>query len=192
MGPLDQVLQTRRTIRRFCDRPIAREDMKQLLDVARLAPSGANLQPLHYIAVLSKEKCEEIFPQTAWAGYVKPYGTPPEGQRPRAYVVVLADTQIRKAGFDFDAGAAVENLVLSAWEKGIGSCIIGACNRDEIRKILDIEEKDHICCLVALGYPAHECSCYDTEDGDIHYTMDENGNFRVPKRTLRDITKWVE
>ena len=64
MGSLDQVLQTRRTIRRFCDRPIAREDMKQLLDVARLAPSGANLQPLHYIAVLSKEKCEEIFPQS--------------------------------------------------------------------------------------------------------------------------------
>ena len=51
MNTFDKVLETRRTIRRFCDRPIAREDMEQLLNLARLAPSGANLQPLRYIAV---------------------------------------------------------------------------------------------------------------------------------------------
>ena len=70
MNTFDKVLETRRTIRRFCDRPIAREDMEQLLNLARLAPSGANLQPLRYIAVLSREKCEEVFRETAWAGYV--------------------------------------------------------------------------------------------------------------------------
>lgn len=192
MNTFDKVLETRRTIRRFCDRPIAREDMEQLLNLARLAPSGANLQPLRYIAVLSREKCEEVFRETAWAGYVKPHGTPPEGLHPRAFVAVLADSKIRKEGFEFDAGAAVENMVLSAWDKGIGSCIIGAFNRNAVRQILNIDAHYHICCLVALGYPAHECSYFDTETGDIHYTIDENSNFRVPKRPLEEITEWIE
>ncbi len=192
MNSLDRVIETRRTVRRFCGRPILRRDLEEVLNLARLAPSGANLQPLRYIAVLSEEKCEEIFPQTAWAGYVKPLGTPPEGQHPKAFVAVLADTEIRKTGFEFDAGAAVENLVLSAWEKGIGSCIIGAFERDAVRSILKIDEKYQICCLVALGYPAHSCSYFDTYDGDIHYTIDGEGNFRVPKRPLKEITEWVE
>ena len=52
------------------------------------------------------------------------------------YIIVMADTEIRKAGWERDAGAAVENILLMAAEEGIGTCWIGSINREEVRKNL--------------------------------------------------------
>ena len=188
---MNQIMETRRSIRRFADREIPRAVLEDALNAARIAPSGGNLQPLSYVVADSREKCDEIFPHTAWAAYVKPMGTPPEGKRPRAYVAVLANTTIRKQGFGFDAGAAVENMVLTAWEQGVGSCIIGAFERDAIREIFQVPEEFEIVCLVALGYPAHTCSYYE-ESETVRYSMDENENFQVPKRPLHEIVRYLD
>lgn len=176
----------RRAIRKFKQDKIKIDVLKKIINAARLAPQGSNMQPMKYIIVYEKQTVDKIFETTAWAGYIRPQADPKEGERPTAYIVVLADTEIKKSGYDTDAGAAVENMLLAAAGEGIGSCWLGAINRDRIRQILSIPERYRIHTLVALGYPA-EHPVSEDENGSIKYYKDENGVLHVPKRKLNDI-----
>jgi len=181
-----ETILTRRTIRKFKQEQVSEEILKKLVDAARVAPQGANLQPLKYAVVNDKTLLEAIFPTTAWAGYIKPAGDPDENERPMAYIVVLVDTEVKKADYDVDAGAAVQNILLTAIEEGLGSCWLGAINRNKIAEILNIPQKYLIHTMVALGYPA-EVPVMEDEDGSIKYYKDDEGVLHVPKRKLQDI-----
>ncbi len=176
----------RRTIRKFRQERIGRSVLEKLIDAARFAPSGANLQPVKYIIVDEPEEVKEMFGYTRWAGYIAPEGTPKKGEEPVAYIVILADTEIRKQGYELDIGAAAQNIMLAALEEGIGTCWIGSIDRDNIRKMLDIPERYIINTVIALGYPA-ESPVVEEENGSIKYYKDENGVLHVPKRKLKDI-----
>ena len=92
---------------------ISKELLLKYIDAARIAPSGGNLQPLKYAIISKKEAVSEFFSYVKWAGYLAPYYNPKENERPTAYIVVLADTAIRKNGYELDVGAAVENIILN-------------------------------------------------------------------------------
>lgn len=180
-------IKSRRTIRKFKNEQLTREQLEKYIDAARVAPSAANIQPLKYVAVQSKEMAEKMFPLVKWAGYLAPLYNPKEGERPTAYVVVCADTTIRKSGYDMDIGAAVENMMLCALEDNVGACWMAAIDRDEIRKLLDIPETLEISCVVALGYLAETPKEAEVKNGDIKYYLDEAGTLCVPKRELNEI-----
>ena len=127
-----------------------------------------------------------IFETIAWAAYIKPQGDPKEDEKPVAYIVALVDTDIKKAGYDIDAGAAVENMLLAAVEEGIGTCWLGAIDRNKIIEILDIPQRYILHTMVALGYAGEEPISED-ESGSIKYYKDENGVLHVPKRKLEDV-----
>jgi nitroreductase len=78
--------------------------------------------------------------------------------RPVAYILVLVNKKIRSAGFKHDVGLAVGNIVLAAFEMKIGCCIMGAIEREKIKKILKIPENYYLDLVVALGYPAEKAS----------------------------------
>ncbi len=156
------------------------------MESARQAPSGANLQPLRYIVVDTPQMCDKVFPNTAWAGYLKGKGTPGEGQRPVLYVLLLTDKDLCKTGAKHDCGAAAQNMMLTAWEQGIGSCWIGSLQRENLRSLLDIEERYEIDTIIAFGY-ADEKSVSEDADGDIKYYRDENDVHHVPKKTLTEL-----
>ncbi|MGE5652873.1 MAG: nitroreductase family protein [Bacillota bacterium] len=179
-------IRKRRTIRKFTQQPIDVETLTKLVDAARLAPQGANLQPVKYLVVNEAQLLNSIFAATKWAAYIHPHGTPGEGERPTAYVVVLVDTEIKKAGYDIDAGAAVENMLLAAVEEGLGSAWLGAIDRDQIRSLLAIPERYIIHTLVALGYPGEDPTIEDAGEL-IKYYKDEQGRLHVPKRRLQDL-----
>ncbi len=179
-------IRKRRTIRKFTQQPISAETLKKLVEAARLAPQGANLQPVKYLVVNDPKLLEPIFATTKWAAYISPNGTPAEGEHPTAYVVILIDTEIKKAGYDIDAGAAVENMLLAAVEEGLGSCWLGAIDRDQIRALLTIPERYVIHTLVALGYPGEDPTTEDVGES-IKYYKDEQGRLHVPKRRLEDL-----
>lgn len=185
MGVYETIMK-RRTIRKFKQEQIRTEILKKLVDAARVAPQGANMQPLKYVIVNEKVLVDELFPTTAWAGYIRPAGDPGQDERPVSYIVVLVDTDIKKAGYDVDAGAAVENLLLAACEEELGSCWLGAIDREKIKEILNIPEKYIIHTMIALGYPSEEPVTED-EKGTIKYYKDELGVLHVPKRKLEDI-----
>lgn len=177
----------RRSIRKYKQLEVNADILNKLINAARVAPQGANLQPLKYIVVNNKELLSSIFDTIGWAAYIKPEGNPKEDERPTAYIVVLADTEIKKVGYDIDAGAAVENILLTAEEESLGTCWLGAINRDKIKAILNIPERYVVHTMVALGYPTEEPVMEESKDDSIKYYKDANGVLHVPKRKFEEV-----
>lgn len=177
-----------RSIRRFYENhEIDKETLMELVDLARLSPSGSNLQPLKYILSFTKEKSEQIFPLLGWAGYLKDWPGPISGERPSAYIVVLGDKSISRS-FDRDMGIACQSIMLGAAEKGLGGCIIGNVKRKELQSLLNINEQYEILVVLALGKPKENVIVETVgSDGDIKYWRDREGNHHVPKRKLEDL-----
>lgn len=179
-----EIVKQRRSIRAFRPDPVPPEMLEKLVDAARLAPSGANRQPLHFVLVDEPDLLPGVFETLKWAGYVAPRGDPPAGRRPTAYIVVLLDPEAGGAGAD--AAAAIENILLGAVALGLGACWLGSIDRADLREELGIPGGYRIDSVVALGYPDQESSVAEFT-GSVEYWMDEQGNFHVPKRPLADV-----
>lgn len=176
----------RRTVRKFKQDKISMDVLKKLVDAARLAPQGANLQPMKYIIVTEKSTVDKLFETVGWAAYLKPLRDPKEGERPVAYIVALVDTEIRKTAYDLDAGLAVENMLIAAVGEGLGTCMLSNIDREKIASILSIQERYIIHSMIATGLPAEQPVPVD-ENGSMKYYPDENGLLHVPKRRLDDV-----
>jgi nitroreductase len=175
-----------RSYRRFKENhKISEAALKGLVDIARISASAANLQPLKYIISHTPETNAKIFPCLVWAGYLKDWAGPEEGERPSAYIVVLGDTSITK-NFHCDHGIASQSMLLGATEKGLGGCILGSINREKLRKALNIPDALEILLVIALGKPA-EKSIIEEAQGDIRYWRDDEDVHHVPKRPLEEI-----
>ena len=182
------IIKGRRTIRKYKQDRLDSSILRDLVDGARLAPSAANLQPLEYIVVDQPELLDKVFYTLSWAGYLSPEGTPKEGEKPVAYIIVLV-TGKTGAYTNHDIGAAVQNILLGAWSYGVGSCWFGSVKRDKLAQEFDIGENVKIDSVIALGYPAEE-SVWEDEKGSIKYYKDEDNVLHVPKRKLSDICHW--
>lgn len=178
----------RRTIRKYVQKAVPREVLSKCVDAARLSPSGANRQPLKYVIVDDQDLLGEVFGTLRWAGYLPDYG-PRLEERPRAYIVILLDKNIRQdAGHD--AGIAAMSISLVAHDAGLGSCILGAVDRGKLRTILQVPDDLDIVLVVALGYPAEQPVVDEVRNNDIKYWLDQSGVLHVPKRALKDIVQW--
>ena len=180
------LIKSRRTIRKFQSKQISDEQLLKYVDAARVAPSGANLQPLKYVIVKTPEMVDKVFNHVKWAGYLAPGYNPKENERPTAFIIVLGDKSIRESGYDMDVGAAVENIILTALEDKVGACWMGAIDREEIGKLIDLTEGYKISCVVALGYSMESPKEVEISDG-IKYYLDENGTLCVPKRSIDEV-----
>lgn len=179
----------RRSIRQFKQSPVQLEILEKLVNTARLAPSSGNLQPWEYIIVSEKNLVNEVFSTLKWAGYIVPKGNPRDGQRPVAYIVVLVNTKTAGSNYRSDTGAAIENMILTALEEGIGSCWIGSIDRPKLSKMLGIPERLEVDSILALGYPDETPVAEDMMDS-IKYWKDNKGKLHVPKRKLENIVHY--
>lgn len=177
-----------RSYRRFHQEiAISSETLKELVDLARLSPSAANLQPLKYILSCDPQKNALIFPYLFWAGYLKEWPGPRDGERPSAYIIILGDSEIKKS-CECDHGIAAHSILLGAVEKGLGGCIVGSIDREGLRAAIKISSRYEILLVLALGKPK-ETVVLETADssGDIKYWRDKTGVHHVPKRALDEI-----
>jgi nitroreductase len=177
---------SRRSIRQFKPVPISRNILVRTVNAGRLAPSAANLQPLEFIVVDEEALRPKVFPCLKWAAYIAPQGDPKPGQEPQAYIMILVNTRVREKGFEWDVGAAVENMILAAREEGIGTCWLLSVNRESLRSLLRIPEHFRIDSVLALGYPAESPVIEEMKDS-IEYWKDQKGRLHVPKRRLEDV-----
>jgi len=180
------VLYARRTIRKFTQEPIPKQILTRIVEVARLAPSANNRQPLRYLIVNDPGLCDQVFAHTRWAGMLGPAGTPKEGERPTAYILLLVDTELDWRWSAHDIGAAAQTIMVAAQNHRIGTCWMGAIDKAAIASLLDIPGKYRLDTLISMGYPA-ERSVYEDEQGDVKYYKDEQDTLHVPKRRLEDI-----
>ena len=185
---LEDLVRKNRSYRRFHqDVTVNLETLRALVNLARLSASGSNLQPLKYIVSCQPETNARIFPHTRWAGYLKDWPGPAEGERPAAYIVILGDTEIRKS-FGCDHGIAAQSIMLGATERGLGGCMIGSIDRSRLRQVLDIPEQYEILLILALGKPKETVVLEEVgPDGNIRYYRDAEGVHHVPKRSLDEL-----
>jgi len=183
-----ELIQKRRTIRRFEQKPVPKDLLEQCVNAARIAPSGGNLQPLEYIVVSEPEQCQQVFPHTAWAGYLPDWSPGPE-ERPMAYIFILTNREVR-ANAPMDVGIAAENITLVALAEGVGSCMVGSLDHDALRQVLAVPQDFEILLMVGLGYPAEQPQMVEMSDDSIKYYRDEDGTLNVPKRALKDVLHW--
>ena len=182
-----ELIRKRRTIRRFQQKKIFFDDLKEIVDTGRLAPSASNLQPLEYIVIDAEDMLQPAFEMTKWAGYLPPAsGRPPSGQTPVAFIIILINRDIRPNAGGQDVGAAAENMILTALEKGIGACWIASIDRAAMNNFLKIPEHFEIDSLLALGFPNEDPIAEPMED-TIKYYKDSAGRLHVPKRTLESV-----
>jgi nitroreductase len=190
---LMQLIEKSRTYRRFDQGiMISEEDLISMVNAARLSPSPRNQQALKFCIVNSKQINEKIFPLLAWAGALKDWSGPQEGERPTAYIVVLGDNSIIEKGklsyHEVSSGIAAQSIILRAGELGIGACIIAAVQRKPLREMLSIDEHLDILLVIALGKPNEKVVIEEIPDnGNYDYWRDENGVHHVPKRNLQDL-----
>ena len=114
---IEELIRKNRSYRRFHQQEaVTLDTLRKLVDLARLSASGANRQPLKYILSCDADTNARIFPQLAWAGYLRDWGGPADGERPSAYILVLGDKEIAKFRRFLEKGnmAAVQQIITAA------------------------------------------------------------------------------
>lgn len=154
-------VETRRSIRKYSGKPIEEEKLFSLLESARLAPSGSNTQPWHFIVVKS-EATRQRLAEAAWDQTWMT--TAP------VYIVCVADIRVRikddaplslnetSPQFELkqiirDTSIAAEHIVLEAENLGLGTCWVAKFEQEKIRPVLNIPSDKYVVCILTVGYP---------------------------------------
>ena len=184
----DLIKQNRSCRRFYQNHAVTPETLKQLLDLARLSPSAANLQPLRYILCTTPEKNAQVFSCLGWAAYLKDWPGPEQGERPAGYIIMLGDREISNPYIGHDCGIAGQSILLGAREKGLAGCMFGSINRQQLGELLNIDIPLKILLVIAIGKPKEQVVIEPVgPDNNIRYWRDNQGVHHVPKRNLSDI-----
>jgi len=188
MGVLQSLVLKNRSYRRFKeDENISSDFLKELVSLASITPSGRNAQPLKYVLINTPETNLKVFNTLSWAAYLKGKGTPIEGERPSAYIVILLDKHISENPF-CDHGIVAQTILLGAVEKGYGGCMIMNIKKEELSNILNLPEHFEILMVIALGKPIEQVVLETMpQDGNFQYWRDEQQVHHVPKRSVNEL-----
>lgn len=141
---------------------------------------------MKYVVVSTPQACREVFPCLAWAGYLKDWPGPEEGERPSAYLIQLLDTEIAENCL-CDDGIQLQTLLLSATEAGYGGCIVKSFKNAELRTLLQLPGHLKITYVLALGKPKETVRIEDMQAGDVKYWRTPDGVHHVPKRSVQEL-----
>jgi len=133
---------SRREVRDFADTPLPDEAVRRILDAGRLAGSAQNRQPWRFLIVESAERRERLAELVFAPGNVR-------GAQLVVVIVVAG-----KGPVSFDAGRCASNMLLAAWDQGVGSCPNGTPDRDAVSELLALREDEHAAVVLTFGYPA--------------------------------------
>jgi nitroreductase len=157
-----ELVKSRRSIRKYLDKKVSRDNIEKCLEAARLAPSAENVQPWRFI-VLDDAELLTNFTREAFSGIYLPTKF---ARKAPVIIVMLAKLdlfanrigkQIQGIHYYFiDVGIAGEHLVLQARELGLATCWLGWFHPKKVRKFLKIPKSYKIVSLMSLGYPAEE------------------------------------
>lgn len=141
---ISKLILQRRSIRNFKKDLIDKDDLVKILEAARWAPSAENRQSTRYIVVTDENILKNIANNVKILFFKQRHAA----QAPVIVVVCSsASTWIE------EIGAGIQNMLLFAWSIGIGSCWIGAFNKNKIREIVEVPKGYKIYALILLGYP---------------------------------------
>lgn len=145
-----EAVNNRRSIRNYLDKTVEEEKIFKIIEAARLSPSAANYQPWSFVVVKDKtvkERLSEAYPRE-WLN-----------KAPVIFVACVDPRSAwrRKDGEEFwkvDAAIAVQNMVLVAYELGLGTCWICAFDEEKVKAAIGIPEEIRVVAITPVGYPA--------------------------------------
>jgi len=179
---LSNVIASRRSIRKFREENISADTVRLLLDAARLAPSGSNLQPARFIVAQSHAAKEALSQYTPYKFIVKASvifvccadltsmtsrdrrigellkegafeGVDMDMNDPSAAANPIIEEEAIKAYLNMNVAIAVEHIVLKAVDLGLGSCWLGRFDRDKVKEYLALDESIYPVVLLPVGHP---------------------------------------
>ncbi len=137
-----QCIRTRRTVREFTAEPVPDAVIHKILQAARWAPSSSNTQPWHFIVVKEPATIAELGRICTQGAFI--------GQAPAAIAIVMDNA--RRA--QLDAGRALQQMELTAWSEGLGTCFVGIRGeqQDAVKALLGIPEELELVTVLPFGY----------------------------------------
>ena len=141
----DELMLTRRSVRKFTEQPVPRELLNKIFDICRYAPTSRNTQGYFYRLISDRETLE-------WLSRTRESSSAPFAKAPLA-VAICADPKITGRA-EHDACIAAYHFILTAWCFGLGTCWIGGMDRDDIKDRLGIPQTHYLATITPLGYPA--------------------------------------
>ncbi|MDO5121031.1 MAG: nitroreductase family protein [Erysipelotrichaceae bacterium] len=180
-----------RTYRRYLQKEISHDTLLAVMENVRLAHCAGNMQKLTFAVVTEPALRDQMAQQVHFAAYLpKEIGQPKPGEEAMAYVVIVKPKDKYPLG-DIDAGIAAEVITSSAWEQGVGSCIMLNFNAAKVNELLQIPDDSTARIVIAMGYPAHTSTVVEMNEAhDVKYYVDDEVNYYVPKRALEDLVQW--
>ena len=188
---IKDLIKKNRSVRGYDNsRDVTIEELREMVDCARLSASSVNMQPLKYILVNTVDGKARVLKQVSFAAKLSTLKLPHKGNEPMAYIVICQDEQISKSetGFLRDVGIAAQSITLAAAELGLGACMLGYFSPDKLRQALDLSENLKPQLVISLGKSVEDVRIVEIEEGEsTDYYRDEAGIHYVPKRKLDDV-----
>ena len=156
------LVKSRQSDRAYLDTPVEQEKLDRILEAARLAPSACNAQPWKLVVVTDPEKRMQVADATASKVLSMNHFTK---QAPVQIIVVEENANFtstvggwatNKHYPHLDLGILASHICLAAADEGLGSCIIGWCDENKVRKALDIPKSKRVMLVILIGYSAQE------------------------------------
>jgi len=182
---LIDVLEKRRAVRVYLDKPLDRATVEQLIHCATLAPSAMNLQPWAFAVIIGKQRIEKLgqrikdsllknFSETVYGPSIRGMIEKPEYSLLHdAPVLVLVMAKSPEPQALEDCCLAAQNLMLAARDRDIGTCWVGFArpwlNLAEIKSELGIAEKYHVVAPIVMGYPKSWPDSHGRNAPEIHW-----------------------
>lgn len=160
---LDQVIKTRRSIRKYTNKEVDENSIEEIVRAAILAPSWKNSQTARYHVITSKEMLKTFKDECL-----------PEFNRENckdAPVLIVCSFINNRSGYErdgtpsnelkngwgcYDLGLHNQNLLLKATELGLGTLVMGIRDANRIQEVLKMNASETVVSVIALGYPAME------------------------------------
>ncbi|MGM0471843.1 MAG: nitroreductase family protein [Bacillota bacterium] len=180
---VEDAIKKRRSVRNFKSKSVSRADLDQILEAARLAPSGTNIQPWRFVVLESAEIRDKLASYTLdfvaqapavivccgdWSALSQRKERIKELQEADVFAgtdlakldpnnsgsaVELSEAE-QRTYLELNCAIAIEHMALQATELGLGSCWIKLFNQQGLAKLLDLDDNLDIVALLPIGYPA--------------------------------------
>jgi len=153
-----ELTKDRRSIRSFKNKDLSSKQLKKLLEAARWAPSAGNCQPWYFYVVKNNDLKEKLVEAALGQKFI--------AEAP-AVIVVCAEAQRNTGRYGErgkelyciqDTAAAVQNILLTAKDLGLGTCWVGAFDEKSCSEVLELPQKMRPVAMVPVGYPKHSPS----------------------------------
>lgn len=188
---LKDLIKENRSTRGFDrSRKVSTEELREMVDCARLSASSINKQPLRFYISNEEDEVSVITSHVKLGGLLPQLGLPVKGTEPVAYILICQDTRVSfsKDGFSKDVGICAQSITLAATEMGLNACMIGNFLGKRLGPAIGLKDDYEIKLVIAIGKSAEKIQLEDIHEGEsTNYYRDENGVHHVPKVRLDDV-----